>query len=141
MFRARHILALGCGAVVFGTLIGAGTGVAASWGTSQTIASAAIMSGLIWLFAVLLGVQTLVLGTGFAVDRLGPGVLASSMARMLVALLVGVVVYFLVRPEGHTYWTCFLSAGLLALTTEASWAVRTINAATRETGAIKHGAA
>lgn len=133
------------GAVCVGVIAGVGVGAAAGWADARSLAIAAATAGAVWGFATLVGVQTLILGTGLASDRLGFGVLASSMARMLTALLVGVVVYFLVKPEGQTFWVCFLAAGLAALIAEAIWGIRTIQtatqSATRGAGAPMHGAA
>jgi hypothetical protein len=142
-FRPRQILAVVVIAVIVGTLVGVGIGIASGWGGTRELTIAALTAAAVWLFATLLGVQTLIFGSGLQVDRLGFGILASSMGRMLAALLVGVVVFFLVKPQGETFWVCFLSAGLAALIAESVWAIRTITSATQPSPAVahKHGAA
>lgn len=142
-FRPRQALLVVASAVILGVLTGAAISVASGWvgwNEPALIRSAVAVAG-IWVLATLLGVQILVVGTGLAADRLGFGVLASSMSRMLFALLVGVVVYFLIGFEGRSFWVCFLGAGLAALVAEAVWAIGAINAATKASAtAVKHGA-
>lgn len=104
--------------------------------------SGATGASVVWLVACVLGVQTLVIGTGLSVDRLGFGVLAASMARMLFALMLGLLAYFVVGFEGRSFWVCFLACGLTVLVAESLWAVRVINAAAAYSAlAGKHGAA
>ena len=133
-FKARQALAI----VFAGVLVGVGGGVgicaSAGWALGGMLA-AGTSAALVWLVAALLGVQALVVGTGLSVDRLGFGVLASSMARMLFALLVGLLVYFLGGLDGRQFWVCFLGAGLVALAAEALWAVHVINCSAKATSA------
>lgn len=141
-FKARQALAVGVLSVVVGVALGAAFCMQMGWAEGRVLTNAAGLAGLVWLAAALLGVQVLVIGTGLNVDRLGMGVLAASMARMLAALFVGLIAYFMIHPEGRTFWVTFLAAGLIALFGEALWAVRLINSPTRGiSGApAKHGA-
>lgn len=128
-FQARGPYAVGLLSVALG--IGGGAAICAGlgWSSGQNLTTAASLAAIVWAFASILSVQVLVMGSGLRVDRLGMAVLASSMARMLTALLVGLIAYFMIHPEGKTFWVCFLAAGLFALIGEAFWAIRTINAA------------
>jgi hypothetical protein len=51
-------------------------------------------------------------------------ILAASVARMLFSLLLALTTFFLLNPEGKTFWTSFLIAGLLTIAAEAAWGVR-----------------
>jgi hypothetical protein len=141
-FRPRTALAVGVGAVLVGTVLGGLFCMQLGWAEGRALTTAAGLAGLVWLAASILAGQVLIIGTGLAVDRLGMGVLASSMARMFTALFAGLIVYMMLRPEGRTFWVTFLAAGLAALVAEAVWAIRTINSPTRAQSAASanHGA-
>ena len=66
-------------------------------------------------------------------DRLGIAVLGSSMARMLVALTIGVGVMTIGNVEGRSFLTVFLCSGLLALGAETVWAMKRSAAMSVET--------
>ncbi len=134
-FQARHAYGVGILSVLLGIGVGAAICAGLGWASGQLLTTAATLAGIIWLFASILSVPVLVVGSGLKVDRLGMAVLASSMARMLTALMVGLIAYFIIKPEGRTFWVCFLAAGMLALIGEAFWAIRTINAAAHSTDA------
>ena len=140
VFKARSVFAVVIGASLVGSLIGVAICLSAGWAQGRTLTSGATGAGVVWLVACVLGVQTLVIGTGLSVDRLGFGVLASSMARMLFALMLGLLAYFTVGFEGRSFWVCFLACGLTVLVAESLWAVRVINAAAASSAlAGKHG--
>lgn len=124
-------MAVGVGSVVVGTLAGGVLCTQLAWAQGPDLMSAAGLAGVTWLLAVILATQVLVIGTGLSVDRLGMGILTASMARMLSALFAGIIMYFVFRPEGRTFWVTFLAAGLAALIAEAVWAIRVINSPAR----------
>ncbi len=141
VFKARSVFAVVIGASLVGSLIGVAICLSAGWAQGRALTSGATGAGVVWLVACVLGVQTLVIGTGLSVDRLGFGVLASSMARMLFALMLGLLAYFVVGFEGRSFWVCFLACGLTVLVAESLWAVRVINAAAASSAVSgKHGA-
>ena len=117
------------GAIVLGVITGLGWALSANWADGQAgvIIRAAAVCTTVWMLAGIVGLGVLYGATGRRIDRLGFAVLASSMARMLVALSLGLAAYFVAAPDGRTFWTCFLIAGLLALMAETVWAIRTIN--------------
>lgn len=117
------------GAIVLGVITGLGWALSADWadGQSNVIVRAAAICTTVWMLAAIVGVGVLYGASARKIDRLGPAVLASSMARMLTALSLGLAAYFVASPDGRTFWTCFLTAGLLALMAETVWAIRTIN--------------
>lgn len=55
--------------------------------------------------------------------RLATTVILSGSARMVVALIAGVAVFFLIRPDPLPYWVSLLAAALLSLAAEATWGV------------------
>ena len=117
------------GAIVVGVVTGLGWALSANWADGQTggVVRAAAVCTTVWMLAAAVGGGVLYGATGRKIDRLGLAVLASSMARMLTALSLGLAAYFVASPDGRTFWTCFLVAGLLALMAETVWAIRTIN--------------
>jgi hypothetical protein len=129
-FRTGPLLGLVVGACTAGGLLGVAFAYAAGWANTglQAVGVAALVSTIVWAGGGVLGVMLLSVNTDHQPAKLPQGVLASSTARMLVALFVGVLLFFLLSLEGRTFWTSFLLSGLLALATETAWAVRTINA-------------
>ena len=117
------------GAIVLGVITGLGWALSANWADGQAgaIVRAAVTCTSVWMLAAAVGLDVLYGATGRKVDRLGFAVLASSMARMLTALSLGLAAHFIASPDGRTFWTCFLIAGLLALMAETVWVIRTIN--------------
>jgi hypothetical protein len=113
-----------------GGMLGAAAAYIANWGggDTQTIAIAAVVPTIVWIIATAIGAMLLSVVTHNEPAKLGMGVLASSTARMLISLMVGVLLYFLMSLEGRTFWTSFLLAGLFALLAETTWAIRIINA-------------
>lgn len=114
------------GSAGLGVVVGVGCAAAAGWAgrDPSTLIRAGALAGIAWLIAGVLGAFVLALVTNRRVDALGMGVLASSMARMLLALLVSLPVFFVGGPDGRTFWTCFLLAGLAALCAETAWGIR-----------------
>lgn len=142
-FKARTAMGVSMVSVIVGALVGAVLCMQIGWAEGRVLTNAAGLAGIVWIVGALVGVQVLVIGTGLSVDRLGMGVLASSMARMMGALFAGLMVFFMLHPDGRTFWVTFLSAGLVALVAEALWAVRVINsspASGRPAQPAKHGA-
>lgn len=120
------------GSVFAGVLMG----VAAGYGVAQTAGwtsgsanpmSAPILAAIVWLFAAGLGVLMVIGGTAKVIERAGLVVVAASFLRMITALMLGIGAYFALRPEGKTFWTCFLLAGLVCLVAETVWAMRIMN--------------
>lgn len=130
-FRTGPLMAQVVAACVTGGLLGTGVAVVGHWGNgdTQTLGIAAFIATAVWLVGAVIGVMLLGVVTHNQPHKLAPGVLASSTARMLIALIVGVLLFFLLSLEGRTFWSCFLLAGLFALVAESTWAIRTINAA------------
>ncbi|HYE63501.1 MAG TPA: hypothetical protein VD997_16040 [Phycisphaerales bacterium] len=128
--RTGPLMAQIVAACSLGGLMAIGVGHAAKWagGDTQTIAVASLTPMILWAVAGVIGVMLLGVLTHNQPARLAIGVLASSTARMLIALLVGVLLFFLMSLEGRCFWTSFLLAGLFALVAETTWAIRTINA-------------
>ena len=116
-------------ACVAGGLLGTGAGVAGKWagGDLQVIATASLIPTVVWVAATIIGTMLLGVVTHKEPSKLALGVLASSTARMLVSLMVGVLLFFLMSLEGRCFWTSFLLAGLFALIAETTWAIRVIN--------------
>jgi hypothetical protein len=132
-FRTGPLTGQVVAAAVLGSFLGLGVAYAAGWagGDLQALAIASLVAMLVWVGASILGVLLLSVNTQHQLSRIAPGVLASSTTRMLVALAVGVLLFFVLSLEGRTFWTSFLLAGLLALVAETAWAMRTINAPRR----------
>lgn len=129
------------GAIAIGAAIGLGIGLARSW-TAEGLDPALIAAGLgaaAWLVGAIVGLALIVAVNSRDAARLSFAVLAASMVRMLVALSVGLLAFFVLEPEGRTFWTSFLMCGLLALMAETSWAMHTLKsgqAASRPDGAL-----
>jgi hypothetical protein len=128
--KTGPLLAQVIAACVAGALLGAAAAYISGWGAGdlQTIATATLVPMTVWIIAAAIGAMLLSVVTHKEPAKLGLGVLASSTARMLISLMVGVLLYFLMSLEGRCFWTSFLLAGLFALVAETTWAIRIINA-------------
>ncbi len=120
-------LALAC---LAGGALAVGAGIAGQWAGSdaQALVIAALTPTAVWLVGAAVGLILLTSMSQGQRVRLPIGVMASSTARMLIALIVGVILYFLMTLDGRGFWTAFLLSGLLCLVVETAWAIRTINA-------------
>lgn len=110
-------------------MIGVGLALANTWagGDVSAIGRAAALAAAVWAISALAGLGILVVASARQTDRLGMAMLASSMSRMLLALLIGLPLFLVVHADGKTFWTCFLLAGLLALAAETAWALRQLS--------------
>lgn len=129
------------GAIAIGAAIGLGISLARTW-TADNLEAALIAAGLgaaPWIVGSIIGLALIVAVNTRDAARLSFAVLAASMVRMFVALSVGLLAFFVLDPEGRTFWTTFLMCGLLALMAETSWAMHTLKsgqAASRPDGAL-----
>lgn len=123
---------LGAAAVAIALSIPLGIAVAAlasgGGGNISTGASSVLGAGTV-AAGVVAGVVVLSMPGQRTRSRLALGVLASSTARMLVALLVGVAVFFVGKPQPYAFFGAFLAAGLLCLAAEAVWAIAALRRA------------
>lgn len=113
------------GACVVGAVLGAGLSLMVPWVTRAESAWGAAASGSLCVL-----IAAVLAGAGLSVAlRQSPKyapvlVVGAGMARMLIALSLALMVFFLVAPEGKPFWVAFLLAGLLSIIVEAGWAVR-----------------
>lgn len=132
-FRVWPMLAAVISGVVAGTLAGLGVSSMAGWtaadGTGGVVPG--VQAGLVWTLATAMGVLVLLLLSGRQSSRLGVAVMAGSVVRMLAALTMGLFAFLAFKPEGKTFWACFLLAGLCCLVCETAWAVRQLRGAQR----------
>lgn len=130
-------------AVLAGCALGAVVGWLAAallGGSVGAETGAAFLAFAVWLFAGTMGLVALLLMSQGEVDRLGMAVLASSTARMLSALFIGLLAHFTLAPDGRVFWITFLCSGVAALVGETLWAVMTINAVRAPAAAPHSGA-
>jgi hypothetical protein len=115
-------------ALLAGAALGIGLAMMSGWasGEATSVLKAGVMALTTWLIAAAFGAIVLVGATRSDAMNLGMGVLAASMARMLVALMLSLGVYFVAAPDGKTFFSVFLASGLVALMAEAGWGVRTL---------------
>ncbi|MGH7133713.1 MAG: hypothetical protein ACREJO_17420 [Phycisphaerales bacterium] len=122
------------GACVVGAVMGAGVSLMVPWVSRPEAAwgAAAGAAACVLIAAVLAGA-----GLSVAIKqqpKYAPVlVVGAGMARLLIALSLALMVFFLVAPEGKPFWVAFLLAGLLSIIVEAGWAVR-MNSTTGTTG-------
>ncbi len=116
--------------VKLGILSGVGVASLAGWGLGGVLPG--LQAGIVWTLGTIFGVLTVLLVSGRQASRLGMAVLAGSGVRMLSALTMGLFSYLAFKPEGRTFWACFLLAGLCCLICETVWAVRTLRDAQTE---------
>lgn len=115
-------------ALMVGAALGIGLAILSGWGADGVSGAlkAAVMALTTWVIGAVFGAIVLVGATRSDAMNLGMGVLAASMARMLVALMLSLGVYFAAGPDGKTFFSVFLASGLVALMAEAGWGVRTL---------------
>jgi hypothetical protein len=99
-------------------------------------------SAVLGAFVAFLGVAAALLllapGSMRSASRLGVAVVVASMARLLLAASVGMVLWEITRPERAAYIVALVAGVLLATTAEAVWgvsALRRHDAAMRQTKA------
>lgn len=118
---------LGC--VAFGGLLGLAIAMAAGWSSDHSgwgpiqIAAAAVGC---WTFATLIGLLLTSLISGQVVRRLPLGILVGSATRTGVAVMDGLIVSLMFKPELNSFWIAFLLSGLLCLIFEVSWSMLAI---------------
>lgn len=126
-FRVLPLVGTVIAGVVAGALAGYAVARLANWPVGASPVNPAVLAIVVWSFAASLGILTIIGGTGRVVERAGLVVVAASFLRMLTALMLGVGAHFVLHPEGKTFWTCFLLAGLGCLVAETVWAMRILN--------------
>ena len=113
------------GACVVGTVASAGLSLLVPWVVRAEAAWGGAAGG-----AACVLIAAVLAGAGLSVAlrqsaKYAPVlVVGAGMARMLIALSLALMVFFLVAPEGKPFWIAFLLAGLLSIIVEAGWAVR-----------------
>lgn len=115
-------------AIVSGAASVAVVGLMLSWGSGSEVVRAGLLVSAVVLSAALAALGLIVLALDPARDRLAGLVVAGGMTRMLVSLVLAMVVFVTLAPEGRTFWFGFLIAGLLCLVVETWWGMATVRA-------------
>jgi hypothetical protein len=134
-FRVWPMLAAVISGVAAGTAAGMWLASVAGWSSSDGGIGGVVpgvQAGLVWVLASAMGVLVLLLLSGRQASRLGVAVMAGSVVRMLAALTMGLFAFLAFKPEGRTFWACFLLAGLCCLVCETAWAVRQLRGTQRQ---------
>jgi len=84
--------------------------------------AAAIMGIIPVALGSLAGLALLVPASARTVAALGPRVLAASAARMIIALLVGTLLFFTNEPQPYIFFAALTISFFLILITETAWA-------------------
>jgi hypothetical protein len=66
------------------------------------------------------------------IRRLATTVILAGSARMVVALITGVLLFFVLHPDAIPFWISLLAAALLCLAAEAVWGVLSLRHAGEE---------
>lgn len=122
------------GAIACAAFVGLGVARSLGWLDASASAAPALLGAASWSFAAILGACVLHLACNADPRRLGFGVLAASGSRMLIALFTGLFLFFAMNPDGKTFWSTFLIAGIFALVAEAVWSVLILNRINRASG-------
>lgn len=124
-------------AALAGALIGCGMGAGLGWTSGSGLATASVLA---WVSVVSTMLIQLVM-VASAIQRrsknFGLVAVTAGKLRSMASLGVGIVLYMTFSPDGRTFWTGFLAAGLLVLAVETAWGMR---AARRLGGHVPSGA-
>ncbi|MFO0857047.1 MAG: hypothetical protein U0640_06785 [Phycisphaerales bacterium] len=103
------------------SLIGVGAGYV--FNSSEAALQGALLGPLCLWLASMMGLSAYALA-GPQLERIAFSILGSSLFRMILALSMGLVVYFIGLQDSRdarlTFWVAFLVAGLLALVIETA---------------------
>ncbi|MFT3685854.1 MAG: hypothetical protein QM783_13185 [Phycisphaerales bacterium] len=118
-------------AVICGGVLAAGVLAQVTWAKgTPDIAGPAVQAILAVLVAMGVGYSLFALTVGRTPASAPMGLLAGSTVRMLVALSIALVMFFMGgfdKPTGTAFWIVFLSAALAAIVAEASWGVKNLH--------------
>jgi hypothetical protein len=120
-FAAR--LVMGC---VAGSLLAFGWGAGFLGISNETAFAAAAMPCAVWLLCSGLAVVAISAITGGDLNKLPMAALFVSGGRMLLAMGLATVLYFVSPTEPKIFWASFLLAGLISLVAETSWTISTL---------------
>lgn len=120
------ILPLTAGAVggaLAGASIGTLLGAMAGWTSVEGACLAGALAGLCALAT--LPVSLLMIGPSARARsrNFGLVVVTGGKLRSVASLLLALVLYFALKPDGKTFWTGFLASGLVLLMVETVWSM------------------
>ncbi len=114
MMLGAALIGAGCVALVANSR-GVATAPDATWAAGLALGTV--------LAAAVPGIRLVGVAARGGPKTFGLLVVAAGSIRILSSLFVALAVYFIVAPEGRTFWSSFLVCGLVCLVVETAWAM------------------
>lgn len=110
---------------------GLGIAVVLAMNAGWTGGGSEVVPALWGAFCVVIGAASALIGLRLLLSLgqvpLAMAVVGAGVIRMMSSLAAGLAVYFVVVPEGKTFWAAFLACNLFALVVETMWGIKSNN--------------